>query len=59
MNDMAAATNIFQNADKVFVNPVFHHCTVCLELCDSDQVELLSSRVDQYEKTLHEVSTQN
>ena len=50
INDMAAATNVFsQNADKGFVNAVFHRCTVCLELRDSDQVEFLSSRVEQCE----------
>ena len=41
-NDMAAVTNISQNADKGFVNAVFHRCTVCLELRYSDQVEFLT-----------------
>lgn len=63
MNNTEAATNIFvQNADKFFVNhlSVFHHITVYLELRDSDQVEVLSRRVEQCEKNVAtEVSPQN
>ena len=53
-----SADNFFiPNAKDFFASilSIFSQCTACQDVCDGDQAELLSRRLEQYEETLRVV----
>ena len=51
---MAADNFFIPNAEEFFASilSIFSQCTACLDVCDGDQAELLSRRLEQYEEIL-------